>query len=183
MIIESVNKYLEDIPEAWHEELMIVVVVQVPSHDKCSWAPGVHSLVRKMDKWTGHQNYRGVNWGNCDWLEQPKYPRPNSWYWWIDICGKKALCRCNEGSWGREIILYWKWIVVTQSCLTLYDPMNCSRPGSSVHGILQAKILERVAIPFSRGSSQPRDWTQVSHIAGGFFTSWATREAQDYWSG
>ena len=52
-----------------------------------------------------------------------------------------------------------------------------------VHGILQARILEWVAIPFSRGSSQPRDQTQVSRIAGGFFTSWATREAQEYWSG
>ena len=47
----------------------------------------------------------------------------------------------------------------------------------TVHGILQARILEWVAFPFSRGSSQPRDQTQVSHIAGGFFTSWATREA------
>ena len=46
-----------------------------------------------------------------------------------------------------------------------------------VHGILQARILEWVAVPFSRGSSQPRDRTQVSHIAGGFFISWATREA------
>ena len=47
----------------------------------------------------------------------------------------------------------------------------------TVHGILQARIPEWVGIPFSRRSSQPRDWTQVSHIAGGFFTSWATREA------
>ena len=53
----------------------------------------------------------------------------------------------------------------------------------TVHGILQARILEWVAVPFSRGSSQPRDQTQVSHIAGRFFTSWATREAQEYWSG
>ena len=52
-----------------------------------------------------------------------------------------------------------------------------------VHGILQARILEWVAVPFSRGSSQPRDQTQVSHIAGGFFTTWAIREAQEYWSG
>ena len=52
-----------------------------------------------------------------------------------------------------------------------------------VHGIVQARILGWVAVPFSRGSSQPRDWTQVSHIAGRFFTSWATREAQEYWSG
>ena len=47
----------------------------------------------------------------------------------------------------------------------------------AVHGILQAGILEWVAFPFSGGSSQPRDQTQVSHIAGGFFTSWVTREA------
>ena len=51
-----------------------------------------------------------------------------------------------------------------------------------VHGILQARILEW-AIPFSRGSSQPRDKTQFSHIAGEFFNNWATREAQEYWSG
>ena len=47
----------------------------------------------------------------------------------------------------------------------------------AVHGILQARILEWVAVPFSRGSSQPRDQTQVSHIAGGFFTRWATGES------
>ena len=58
---------------------------------------------------------------------------------------------------------------VAQLCC---DPMNYT-----VHGILQARILEWVAVPFSRGPSQPRDWTQVSGLAGGFFTSWATREA------
>ena len=55
--------------------------------------------------------------------------------------------------------------------------------GSSVHEILQASILEWVAIPFSRGSSQPRDQTQVSLVVRGFFTVWASREAQEYWSG
>ena len=49
-----------------------------------------------------------------------------------------------------------------------------------VHGILQARIPEGIAFSFSRGSPQPRDWTQVSHIAGIFFTSWATKEAQEY---
>ena len=63
-----------------------------------------------------------------------------------------------------------------QSCLTPYDPMDCSPPGSSVHGILQRRILEWVAIFFSRGSSQSRDWTWVSCTAGGFFTDWATRK-------
>ena len=51
------------------------------------------------------------------------------------------------------------------------DPMDCSPPGSSVHGIFQARILERVAIPYPRVSSWPRHWTQVSCIAGGFFTT------------
>ena len=55
--------------------------------------------------------------------------------------------------------------------------MDCNPPGSSVHVILQARILEWVAISFSRGSSQPRDQTQVTHIAGRLFTDWATREA------
>ena len=58
---------------------------------------------------------------------------------------------------------------VAQSCLTLHHPMDCSLPGSSVHGVLQAKILEWVAISFSRGSSQPRDRTQVSCTAGRHF--------------
>ena len=53
----------------------------------------------------------------------------------------------------------------------------------TVHGILQARILEWVAFPFSRGSSQSRDQTQVSLIAGKFIASWATREVQQYWSG
>jgi len=52
----------------------------------------------------------------------------------------------------------------------------------TVHGILQARILEWVTLPFSRGSSQPRDLTQVSHIAGGLFTNWAAREAQEGWT-
>ena len=67
---------------------------------------------------------------------------------------------------------------VAQSCPTLCDPMDCSLPGSSVRGILQARTLEWGAIAFSRRSSRPRDGTQVSHIAGRRFTIWATREAQ-----
>ena len=63
-------------------------------------------------------------------------------------------------------------VKITQSCPTLYNPWNSNY---TVHGILQARILEWVAILFSRASSQPRDQTQVSHIAGRFFTSWATR--------
>ena len=67
---------------------------------------------------------------------------------------------------------------VVQSCLTLCNFMDCSLPGSSIHGIFWARVLEWVAILFSRGSFQPRDRTQVSCIAGRCFTVWATREAQ-----
>ena len=67
---------------------------------------------------------------------------------------------------------------VTQSCLTLCDPMDCSLPGSSVHGIFQAIVLEWIAISFFSGSSRPRDGTQVSHIVDRRFTVWATREVQ-----
>ena len=66
---------------------------------------------------------------------------------------------------------------VAQSCPVLCDPMDCSPPGSTVRGLSQARILEWAAISSSRGSSPPRDGTQVSCIAGRFFTSWVTREA------
>ena len=68
----------------------------------------------------------------------------------------------------RTIIISKLKALVTQLCLTLCDPVNCSSP-SSVHGILQARILEWVAIPFSRRSSWTRDWTWVSCIVGRFF--------------
>ena len=73
----------------------------------------------------------------------------------------------------------WMKVKVSQCCLTLCHPMDYT-------WILQARILEWVAFPFSKGSSQPRDWTQVSNIAGGFFTSWVTGKAKntgvDSWS-
>ena len=69
---------------------------------------------------------------------------------------------------------------VAQSCRTLCDPTDCSLPGSPVHGIFQTRVLEWVAISFSRGSSWPRDRTRVSRIVGRRFTIWATREAYSY---
>ena len=71
---------------------------------------------------------------------------------------------------------------VAQSCPTLCNPWTvCSLPGSSVHGIFQARVLEWVAISFSRGSSRPKDWTLVSRIAGLRFTIWATRKVTWMW--
>ena len=74
-----------------------------------------------------------------------------------------------------KVCLFQK--VCAQMCPTLCDPMDCSPSGSSVHGILQARVLEWVAISFSRGSSWPRDWTPVFCIAGRCFTFCVSREA------
>ena len=71
----------------------------------------------------------------------------------------------------------WK---ITQLCLTLFRvPMDCSPPSSSVHGILQARILEWVAISFSSRYSHPKDWNWVSCITGRFITLWTTRECNN----
>ena len=108
----------------------------------------------------------------------------------------------GDVSWKERIQLYWRSIntiytiwrrengknwtepkrnimnhEVTQSCPILWDPMDYSPSGSSVHGIFQARVLEWIAISFSRGSSQPKNQTQVSRIAGRCFTIWAIREA------
>ena len=90
----------------------------------------------------------------------------------------------NMGLWVSGVSQPWPGQIlshvlclVAQSC-PICEPIGCSPPGSSVHGDLQARILEWVAMPSSRGSSQPSNRTQVSHIAGRLFTVWATREAR-----
>ena len=72
------------------------------------------------------------------------------------------------------------WSESSESCSVMSD--SCDPLDYTVHGILQARVLEGLAVPFSRGFSQPRDWTKVSHIEGRFFTSWATEETQEYLS-
>ena len=75
---------------------------------------------------------------------------------------------------SNNIFLILK-VKVVQSCLTPCNPLSCSPPGSSIHEVFQARIVEWVAISYFRGSSSPRDQTQVSGIAGRFFTIWASR--------
>ena len=87
----------------------------------------------------------------------------------------KPLTSCIP---GLKLNYMPQFSLVAQSCLTLWDPMDCSLPGSSVHAIFQARVLEWAAISFSRGSSWPRDWTQASHNLGRHLTVWATREVQ-----
>ena len=101
----------------------------------------------------------------------------------LDIV-KKEMARLNTDILGISELnctAIVKWSEFTQFCPTLCDPMDYSPPGSSVHGIFQARILEWVAISFSRGSSRPRDRTWVSHIASRCFTIWATKETGKEW--
>ena len=103
--------------------------------------------------------------------------------------GQGSLAYCSPWGGKKSDMMEWLnwiegWVIrkgifdkivkVAQWYPTLCDPRDYT-----VHGILQARIVGWVTFPFFRGSSQPRDQTQVSHIAGGFFTSWATREAQE----
>ena len=74
-------------------------------------------------------------------------------------------------------VYYWGWSEVAQLCMTICNPIHCSLLGSSVPGIFQARGLKWVAISFSRGSSQLREQTQLSRVAGRRFTLWATRES------
>ena len=126
--------------------------------------------------------------GDTTWTMRPR-TEWNSWWaeeminplGWTEDAG---LCRSRErvcllgyhknGQLRVALTCITIAVLVTQSCPTLCDPMDCSPPGSSVHGILQAWILEWDAIPFSKGFSQPRDQTWISYIAGRFFTIWAT---------
>ena len=78
-----------------------------------------------------------------------------------------------SNEWESRGHVYFGWKVKVVSCVQLFET-----PWTVVHGILQARILDWVAFPFSRGSSQPKDQTQVSRIVGGLFTRGATREAQ-----
>ena len=126
------------------------------------------------------------NFGAIDASPFPILTHSWSHSWYQNFRGKKDLplpwqASC-EGSYGRargwvETLALWQPVLVARSCLTLYDPMDFSLAGSSIYGILQARIQEWVVSSFSRESSQPRDWTQVTCTAGRFFTVWATREA------
>ena len=116
---------------------------------------------------------------------------PVSWTFSSHLCLKEHLDEGERGEWKTGLKLNTEKIKIMASgpvpsviCSVVSDSLWLHRlwpSSSSVHGILQARILEWVAIFFSRGSSQPRDWTWISSIAGRFLTIWATREAPTSW--
>ena len=98
---------------------------------------------------------------------------------WISNTQEVSSSAQKCGNWKISVSSFSEVLLselLSPSCLTLCHPMDCSLPGSSVHGIFQAIVLEWIAISFSRGSSQPRAQIQVSHIVDRCFTLWATRE-------
>ena len=106
-------------------------------------------------------------------LSEPRGPF-NAFGWEGFCCGEGMQFPTEKSEWSSgRLPVGWEWSETWKcwslSHVWLCDPMDCSPPGFSVHGILQARILDWVAISFSRGSSQPRDWTWVSCIAGRFF--------------
>ena len=125
-------------------------------------------------------DFPGKNTGvSCHFLLQGIFPTQGSNLsllhrrWILDHC---ATWEAQSGSYFSLFSGVRSWKCKSLSHVWLCNPMDCSLPGSSVHGILQARILKWVGIPISRRSSQPRDQTQVSHITGRFFTVWATKQ-------
>ena len=109
---------------------------------------------------------------NCgNFLNRWEYQTTWSASWEICVQVRKQQLKPDM----KQCVCVLSRSVVSDSC----DPTDCSLPGSSVHGILQARTLEWVAVSFCRGSSQPRNQTWVSYIAGRLFTNWATKEAHE----
>ena len=114
-----------------------------------------------MDRGAGHVQSVGLQRVGHDWATE---------------LTEKFTTRCKELSLPQPLSPGVKILHNYNSC----DPMNCSPPGSSVHGIFWARILKWVAIPLSRGSSLLNDQTRVSHTAGRFFTIWPTPGKPNY---
>ena len=128
-------------------------------------------VVRCFIVWIYHNIFSLPSW----WIFRLRQSAAFTVLQWITLLCIACMCR------GIRMMNYLNWncwvagcvcvYVHTQSRLTLCDPTDCRLPGSSVHGIFSAGILEWVAISSSRGSSRPRDWTPISYLASRFFTT------------
>ena len=132
----------------------------------CCWA--MNRLLKQLLRWETHSQHMDASQENSSQCQGHVNPETVNTIQVQLLITEELLTTMSE--WVSE---------VAQSCLTLCDPMDCSLPGSSLHGILQARILEWAAISFSRGSSRLGDRSRVPCIAGRCFNLWATREVQD----
>ena len=139
-----------------------------------SWLVSLDSLIRKHME---SKKWLDMSWwdGRALWLlvassSVPSSCTPHT----CTYLSAPSLMRCT-GDFSHHLTCTMLAVVfVTQSCPALCDPTDCTLPGSSVYGIPQARILEWIAIPFSRGSFWPRDQTRIACTEGRFFTAWAT---------
>ena len=151
--------------------------------DGVTWWATVHEVARVRHDWaTSLSLFTFMHWRR-NWQPTPVFLPGESQgreAWWAAVYGVtqsrtwlKRLSSSSSSSMDTWSLHKLSEVKVAQSCPTLCDPMDYR-----IHGILQARILEWVVFPFSRGSSQPRNGTQISRIADGFFTRWTIREAQ-----
>ena len=138
----------------YFRKVIRVDVTLQPAHGE--WLAQVHGGDSQVRRWTSVLQVREME---CGWMD-------------VGVC----VVKINRVTLKNFKCFFWAVSEVAQLCPTLCDPMGCSLPGSSVHGIFQAIVLEWIAISISRGSSQPRDRTRVSCIIDRRFTVWATRE-------
>ena len=154
------------------------------------WSP---QQIYRDRSWSKHQNRMEFRGSSGQWARPWRSGAGTDWSWasWPQTGSHSILPAAMKTGWPLHSVSWSLRICFSRLCcqtcwresesqslsLTLWHPMDYT-----VHGILQAGILEWVIFPFSRGSSQHRDQTQVSCIAGGFFTSWATKEAPTCWS-
>ena len=171
----SVAVCLSHIDHFWHQGLLAKAgLCWLPAGSvRSRWgsldSPAVPLCVVNLSNWApwGMENCLQSPRETCGWRAAGSVP---------SFIPYNSLVQAGK---GRTVLC-----LVAQSCLTLCNPMDCNPHQAPLSmEILQARMLEWVAISSSRGSSWPRDRTQVSLIAGRFFTIWATREAQEYWSG
>ena len=172
----------------WTPAMTLSVLFSPAPEDSSLWLIDIHELhggphtmaihptILSQPKFTG-ASYGPQMWRIERWIKQTEVTAfTELWFQWIEQARDEPK---NTQYNAREEWVAWKVkVLVSQWCLTLYETMDCScpPPGSSIYGILQTRILEWVAMPFSRGSSQPRDGTWVSCLAGRFFTVWAIRK-------
>ena len=167
----------------------------------CNSKGYIHPYVHALHLFIFMFIYSLIVWSPCSMLRKEdwfidgyglSYSRISTFLSFLKFCFTNRYTlyyweNCTSRSIDLRYMCTYLWVLLSvwvcidaQVCPTVCDPMDCKLPGSSVHGISQARILEWVAISFSEGSSWPRHRTPVSFIAGRFFTIWAIREAHCY---
>ena len=172
--------------------LRITGKIQCPVHSSCLWTIAVFTLVfllfhisqwLHLFQWMNSEFLSAANKAFVIWTLSVS---PSTFsdselleaaQWSSYMTGAPMFHQYHSFRWVVHLLVSWTIrSEVVQSYPALWDPMDCSLSGSSVHGIFQARVLEWITIFFSRGSSRPRNRTRVSRIAGRCFTIWATRE-------